>query len=120
MSELPKFSEIITRIEGAIGSAYTGGAIAWADENHDNAWSNAITRFERALVEYGKTGLTEPVDREGKIYLETCLKLVDAYNTHRQANAALNFLGYLEERGDLSDQIHDTPDTNALAFGEDL
>lgn len=73
------FHEIIGAIEAEIKTEYLGGAIAWADKNHNNAWSNAIDRFDRAL--------TNAIDRqdylaakiEGDFYKTTVLDLIQKY-----------------------------------------
>lgn len=43
------FTELMNTIEAEIRTEYIGGAIQWADQNFDNAWSKALTRFDKAL-----------------------------------------------------------------------
>jgi len=79
------FSKLINEVESAISMEYLPDCIAWADKTHNNAWSNAIERFENALSEDIATrapddkGNTEFIYKEAEIYKNTCLGLIKEF-----------------------------------------
>lgn len=91
-----KFFELINRIEAELCQVYWPGAIRWADEQFDSAWSNAITRFEAALIKALSTANFAFLEMEGKVYKETLLCLMKQYKEVHQINGAKEFLDNLQ------------------------
>jgi hypothetical protein len=73
------FHEIVGAIEAELKAEYLGGAIAWADKKHDNAWSKAIDRFDRALSNAIERQDYLAAKIEGDFYKITILGLIREY-----------------------------------------
>jgi len=77
------FSEIIRSIEAEIKTEYLPGAITWADKHHNNAWSNAIDRFDRALSRSIERQDYTLAKLEGEHYRITVLDLLRKYKKEK-------------------------------------
>jgi len=86
------FLKIIEEVESSIESRYIPGAIRWADETFDNAWSKAIDSFQSAL----DSGDVAAMMRESEIYKSTCLKLIGGYRQHHGDKRASSIFVRLE------------------------
>ena len=78
------FSEIISSIESELSALYLPGAINWADDTMDGAWSKAIDRFDKALsiaIERQDYTLARI---EGDFYKATIIDLIRRYKTHKR------------------------------------
>ena len=71
-------SKYIDRIQKELSIYYQGGAINWVDENQGNAWSNAIDRFDRALLSTDKA----EIKREASLYFNNCMGFIKEYKLH--------------------------------------
>jgi hypothetical protein len=68
------------------------GAIHWADKNHNEAWSNALDRFDKALsvaIERKEPTLAKT---EGDFYKATILDLLSKYKRHKNMDETQSFL----------------------------
>lgn len=92
------FSKIIDRIHAEIAPQYWSGAIQWADENHSNAWTNAINRFDSALSSSLKILNSEHLKIESEIYRDTLIGLLKNYKEAHQKNEAFSFLESIQSK----------------------
>lgn len=46
-------TQIVREIDAMYKPAALGAVIRWCDANHESAWTNAIDRLDRAIVECG-------------------------------------------------------------------
>lgn len=75
-----KFSEIMEKLQNAIGLDSLGACIAWTEENRGNAFSKTIDRFEQALLHPDDTPLLE---RESQLYYDACMRYIADYKQHK-------------------------------------
>ena len=94
------FVELINAIEAEISSGYLPGAIRWADEKYDGAWTKAMDRFERALNLTREHMDYVSLKVEAGFYKNTVLDLVQKY---KQEKGIENVQSYLES---ISHQTH--------------
>ena len=90
------FSEIIGAIQGAIAEEYLGGAIAWADAKYDNAWSNAMDRFEQALCGAIERQDYRSAELAGADYKRVALGFIAEFKAAKGISDATTFLEQLE------------------------
>lgn len=76
---LPRFLDLINEIETELQPQYWQGAIRWADEKYNGAWSNAIDRFEKAITKGYENLNFQYAQVEADIYKEAILKLLREY-----------------------------------------
>lgn len=97
-------SKIIAEIEHEIETQYLGGAIAWADEQYANGFSQAIDRFDNALLEFIKNKNESFIRSEGAIYKQRCLSYIREYKKAKNFDEVQNTLrsidALLENRTD--------------------
>jgi hypothetical protein len=90
-------AKLVGAIEAEIKTEYIGGAIRWADEKFNNAWSNAISEFETAIVRAGErhdfANLKIAADR----YRDTVVALLRKYKNFCQVSEADAFLDSVGE-----------------------
>jgi hypothetical protein len=91
------FSEIISAIEAELSIQYIGGCVKWADENHDNAWSKAMARFDEALVACIERKDYTSAKIAGEQYKRTCLDLLWKFKTAKKLHDTESFLGSLRD-----------------------
>ena len=89
------FSQVIAAIEAEIEPSYMPGAIRWCDENMGGAWSNAIDRFEKALLMAIERNDYVLAQSEGEFYKLTILKLLKQYKEHKHLDETSSFLNSL-------------------------
>lgn len=90
------FSKIIDKIESQLANKYLPRAINWCDEHYDNAWSNAITRFDNALTLSLAREDYFLAKTEGKLYEKTILDLIEKFKTETDLDQTISFLATLE------------------------
>lgn len=97
------FSELIESIENEISLKYRPKAINWCDDNCDMAWSNAINKFESALIAFqkGKVDM-EYLKHQGEIYKQTCLDLIERFKAANGEIEVDDFLARQKEHEQLS------------------
>lgn len=93
------FSQLIWDIESELQMEYWPGAIKWADENHNNAWSNALETFDKALSEAQITKDMGHLKRMADLYKKTILILLSWYKKAKAVNDTESFLDALEKKG---------------------
>lgn len=86
------FTKIIDEIQTALSSKYVPGMIRWADETKNNAASNAMDRFDKALSEASEKLAWDHAKAEAQVYKETMLGLIREYKIHKSINEANDFL----------------------------
>ena len=96
------FIEIINSIEAEISYQYLPGAIRWADETHNNAWSNAIDRFDRALSTAHEGLNYSSVKMEAVLYKKTVLDLIAKYKKEKKMTNIESYLDSLASQTELS------------------
>jgi hypothetical protein len=89
------FSEVIRSIETELAEKYLPGAIAWIDENRNNAWSNAIDKFDRALIACIARSDFYSAKAAGEHYTVTILNLIAEYKRHKGMDDKDSFLSSL-------------------------
>ena len=94
-----KFSQIISRIECEISIQYLPGAIRWCDENHSNAWSNAIDRFDKALSIAIERLDHKLAEIEGDYYCATIVDLLSKYKNFKKMDETSAFLKSITASG---------------------
>jgi hypothetical protein len=65
-----------------LSKQYIPGAVSWADDQYDGAWSNALHRFEDAIIRAETFGDESIMDAELDIFQGTILALIRCYQTH--------------------------------------
>lgn len=93
-----KFTEIINAIEAELNAEYLPECIQWCDANFENAWSNAIDRFDLALSISMNTGDRATAIAEGIDYKKTIIGLIKKYKEHAQLDDLDVFLKSLRKR----------------------
>lgn len=83
---------IIQSIESEISYEYLPGAIRWADDNCDGAWSRAIDRFDLALSEIYSPNFERKIKFEAEQYKRTVLGLLKKFKEHKRINDVDSFL----------------------------
>lgn len=78
-----------------ISAQYIPGAVQWADEEYDNAWSNALIRFEDAIVRADHFDEEHIFEDESNIFTGTILALIRCYQTHLANNNIAKMLSEL-------------------------
>lgn len=89
------FHKLISEIEAEIKFEYLPGAIRWADENFDGAWSKAIDRFDAALTHAIEHKDWRSIEIEKATYRRTVLDLIAKYKAERRIGDQESFLASL-------------------------
>lgn len=89
---LPRFLDLINEIEAELNPRYWSGAIQWADEKYNGAWSKAIDRFENAITKGYENLNFAYAQSEGEIYKQTILKLIQEYKEEKGIGEEKSFL----------------------------
>jgi hypothetical protein len=89
------FVQLINRIEAEIHVAYIPEAIRWCDEKFNNAWSNAIDRFDKALSVAIERQDYRLAELEGDYYKVTILELLGRFKASHDMDAQQSFLSAL-------------------------
>jgi len=92
------FSEVIRRIESELATEYQPGAIQWADDNFNGAWSNAMDRFDKALAIAIDRKDYQLAKSEGDFYKTAVIDLIRKFKKHKQTDDASEFLAALGRR----------------------
>jgi hypothetical protein len=93
------FGELIRTIESEIKTEYLPGAIQWADENFDDAWSMALNRFDASLTLAIERKDYSTAQIEGDFYRATILDLLRKYKTHHKIKEVSSFLDSIGGEG---------------------
>lgn len=93
----PEFSKIIQNIDSQISEEYLGGCIVWSDREFNNAWTDALVRYENKLTEYILSDKSDPetlrkANYESGLYLNTVLPLIKKYKESKKLDSAQMFL----------------------------
>lgn len=93
---MPKFLQLINSIEGELKIEYLGGAIRWIDETENNAWSDAIDRFDNALAVAIERKDYQLAQLEGEHYKTKVLGMIARYKKHKRMEGATSFLDQIK------------------------
>lgn len=91
------FMEIINAIEAELSAEYWPGAIHWADDNFDDAWTKAILRLQNAIDEATSTRNWRIAEYEGQRYKHTILSLLRKYKEFKKIDDAKAFLSSINK-----------------------
>lgn len=94
-----QISETIRTIEAEICMEYSSRAINWVDKNLNNAWSNAIDRYERILVLVYERHEYTLLKAESEFYRKTVLDLLRKYKEAKRIDDSEAFLQTLKTQG---------------------
>lgn len=95
--ELFPFSKFLREMHAEIGPEYVPGAMAWADREHDDAWTKANDRLDAALVGSIERGDHFTAKLEQERYAKTIMDLIHKYKRSIETNEAQMFLDGLSQ-----------------------
>jgi len=88
-----RFSECLQKLEREIPDDLLGPCYKWIDTNHDNAWSKAISRLERAVLMAQEHAISEHEFKlEQSRYFETMLEFVKQFKKYKNIDETQTFL----------------------------
>lgn len=88
-------ANLIGEIEAELKFEYLPGAIRWADQNFDGAWSKAIDRYDNALSLAIERKDWRSLQIEGAHYKRTVLDMIVKYKRHKNMTDSESFLSSL-------------------------
>lgn len=94
---MPEYAKLIQEMEGELNLIYEPGAIAYIDEHFDNAWSNAIDRFDIALSRAIESHHFAAAEHEAQVYRASILDLMKRYKKRNNSSQVEDFLNALAQ-----------------------
>lgn len=92
------FLKLINEIESELKIEHVGGAISWADKKYNNAYSNAIDRFDIELSKAITSGDYEHAKRESDVYKKTTIGFLREYKTEKRLSDSDSFLASIRRK----------------------
>lgn len=90
------FMETVNRIEAELLQEYWPGAIAWADREFNQGWSNAINTFENAITHAARSKDLIRFAEDACVYKKQIVGFLEKYKAHKNMDSRLSFLKTLQ------------------------